>query len=117
MFGNLIDDYAVECVMLDRVTAPDGEGGVIKQWIEGAKFTAAITRESSSQVRIAESQGFKNSYRITSQDNVTLDAGDVFKRVEDGKTFRVTSDSRDSKTPESSTLNINQVFAEEYPLS
>ena len=46
-----------------------------------------------------------------------LEYHDVLRRVRDGKVFRVTSDGDDKYTPESATLNMRQVTAEEYILN
>jgi hypothetical protein len=66
------------------------------------------------QARIAEAQGVKSLYTITTTKNVNLQFHDVFKRVSDNKIFRVTSDGDDNKTPASASLNMRQVTAEEF---
>jgi hypothetical protein len=48
---------------------------------------------------------------------MNLQYHDIFRRVEDGKIFRVTSDGDDKKTPESATLNMREVTAEEWSLN
>ena len=47
---------------------------------------------------------------------MNLQARDIFKRLEDNKIFRVTSDGDDNKTPAGARLNMRQVTAEEYTL-
>lgn len=113
---NLLDDFTFDCVMLDKVSVPDGSGGFEIQWTQGAEFQAAITYDSSMQARIAEAQGVKALYTITTARNINLQYHDVFKRDTDGKVFRVTSDGDDNKAPESGTLNMRQVNAEEWSL-
>ena len=44
---------------------------------------------------------------------MTLEYHDVFRRVRDGKIFRVTSDGDDKFTPASTSLDMRQVTAEE----
>lgn len=114
---SLIDDFKSECVMMDRTTQPDGRGGFIPTWIDGAKIKAAITLDTSMQARTAEQQGVTALYTITTDKNINLQYHDVFKRLEDGKIFRVTSDGDDKATPKTSTLNIRQVTAEEWQLA
>ena len=103
--------------MIDKRTVPDGYGGFTPTWVDGAEFQAAIVLDSSMQARIAEKQGVTALYTITTNKVVNLQYHDVFRRVEDGKIFRVTSDGDDKKTPGSANLNMRQVSAEEWELA
>ena len=114
---SLLDSAMTEVIMLEKTRVSDGEGGFITQWVEGASFYAAITFDSSMQARTAEKQGVTSLYTVTVRKNAMLEYHDVFKRLSDGKIFRVTSDGDDKFTPESSTLNMRQVSAEEWRLS
>ena len=116
---SLIDEYIEMtggCVMLDRQTVSDGYGGYSIQYVEGAEFDAAITLDSSIQAKIAEQQGVTGLYTVTTSKALNLQYHDVFKRVRDGKIFRVTTDGDDNATPASAGLNMRQVRAEEYTL-
>ena len=113
---SLIDDFTSKCVMQDRVTRPDGYGGFQPQWVDGAQFDAAITLDTSMQSRIAEQQGVTALYTVTTKKTINLQYHDAFKRLSDGKTFRVTSDGDDKTTPTSASLNLRQVSAEEWSL-
>lgn len=113
---NLLDNAMTTCVMMDRTTAPDGAGGYIPAWKEGAEFKAAITYDTSIQARVGEVQGVKSLYTVITRKNMNLQGRDVFKRLEDNKIFRVTSDGDDNKTPPSARLDMRQVTAEEYTL-
>lgn len=113
---SLIDDFTSECAMIDKRSVPDGYGGFDPAWVEGAKFNAAITLDNSMQSRIAEQQGVTALYTVTTKKNINLQYHDVFKRLSDGKIFRVTSDGDDKATPISANLNMRQVSAEEWTL-
>lgn len=113
---SLIDDFTSECAMIDKVTIPDGYGGFDPAWKLGAPFSAAITLDNSMQSRIAEKQGVTALYTVTTQKNINLQYHDVFKRLSDGKIFRVTSDGDDKATPISAELDMRQVSAEEWAL-
>lgn len=114
---NLLAEAMVDVVMMERNRVPDGEGGFNdKGWAEGVEFKAAISFDVSMNARIAESQGVKNVYTVTTRKNAPLEYHDVFKRLSDGKIFRVTSDGEDKKTPESAALNMTVVTAEEWEL-
>ena len=114
---SLLESAMTDVVLLDKTTKPDGEGGFISSWKEGAPFKAAITFDSSLQARIAEKQGVTSLYTVTVKKNVMLEYHDVFKRLSDGKVFRVTSDGDDKYTPESASLDMRQVTAEEWVIA
>lgn len=116
---SLLDEYMADtgkCVMLDRTSQPDGRGGIIYTYVEGAEFEAAIFLENSLENEKAQKQGVTGIYQVTVKKPIRLDYHNVFKRVEDGKTFRVTSKD-ESKTPASSSLDMRVVRAEEYEIT
>lgn len=114
----LLTDSMVDVVMLTPRRVADGEGGFLVQgWEDGVRFRAAITLDTSTQARIAEHQGVTNTYTVTTPKNAVLHFHDVFRRVSDGKIFRVTSDGTDKHTPQMSTFQVSQVTAEEWKLS
>ena len=114
---SLIDEAMTPCVMIDRTTQPDGEGGTLTNWIEGAAFNAAITFDNSIEAKAAAVQGVTSLYTVTVPKRVKLEYHDVFKRLSDGKVFRVTSDGDDKITPERASFQFAQVSAEEYVLA
>lgn len=113
---SLLDEAMEECTMLDRVSMPDGQGGTLPAWVDGAPFRAAIAFNSSMQARMAEKQGVTALYTVSTRKNVNLQFRDVFRRESDKKIFRVTSDGDDNRTPASAGLNMRNVTAEEYKL-
>lgn len=113
---SLLRAAMTDCVMLEKTRTPDGAGGFYTDWKEGAEFLAAITFNSSMEARTAEKQGVTSLYTVTVSKNAMLEYHDVFKRLSDGKIFRVTSDGDDSFTPDSSTLDMRQCSCEEYLL-
>lgn len=111
---SLLHDAMTDVVMLDKQSVEDGEGGFISKWTEGAAFRAAITFDTSIEARAAEKQGVTSLYLVATSRSAMLRYHDVFKRLSDGKIFRVTSDGDDKFTPRSATLDIRQVTAEEW---
>lgn len=111
---SLLTDAFETCTMLHKTTQDDGYGGEVAAWVDGATFQAAITFDSSMQARVAQSQGVKSLYTVTTKKNKVLEYHEVFRRESDGKIFRVTSDGDDKATPDSATLNMRQVTAEEW---
>lgn len=114
---SLLAEAMEKCTMLDKQTVPDGRGGFIVTWVDGAEIKAAITFDTSMQARTGEAQGVKSLYTVTTNKNTNLQYHDVFRRESDSKVFRVTSDGDDKKTPASATLNMRQVTAEEWTLT
>ena len=113
---SLLTEQMEECVMLDKTTAPDGYGGYVSRYVDGAPFIAAITFDTSMEARVAEQQGVTSMYTVTTGKELTLEYHDVFRRIKDNKIFRVTSDGDDKYTPASASLNMRQVTAEEWKL-
>ena len=113
---SLLDEAMDKCQYMDKVRVPDGYGGVTTTWQDGAEFYADIVFDTSMEARVADKQGVTSLYTITTRKNLTLEYHDVFRRLRDGKIFRVTSDGDDKYTPASATLNMRQVTAEEWSL-
>lgn len=113
----LIDAYKVPCVLMEKTRTPDGEGGWITSWTDGARFNAAIVMDTTLNARVAEKEGMTSVYTVTTDRSLPLDFHDVFKRLEDGKVFRVTSDSTDKETPNVASFQFHQVNAEEWQLA
>ena len=113
---SLLTEAMESCQMFNKTKAPDGYGGYVNTWSEGVTFNAAITFDTSMQARTAEKQCVTSLYTVTTAKNITLEYHEVFKRLKDGKIFRVTSDGDDKYTPESASLNMRQVTAEEFVL-
>lgn len=113
---SLLDNAMEDVILLEKTRVPDGEGGFITKWSEGAVFKAAVTFDTSMESRIAEKQGVTSRYTVTTRKSAMLEFHDVFRRLSDGKIFRVTSDGDDKYSPNSSSLNMRQVTAEEWSI-
>ena len=111
---SLLSDAMEKCTILNKQTQADGYGGYITTWTDGAEFNAAITFDTSLQARVADKEGVSSLYTVTTERALTLEYHDVFRRERDGKIFRVTSDGDDKFTPQSASLNMRQVSAEEW---
>lgn len=111
---SLLTDAFTECRFLNKTKRPDGEGGYVNSWTAGEHFHAAITFDSSIEARTAEKSGVTSLYTVTAKKGVQLDYHDVFERLSDHKTFRITSDGGDKQTPDSASFQVQQVTAEEW---
>ena len=110
----LYETMMTNCQMMDKRSVPDGMGGFTYEWTDGATFEAAIVKDSSMQARIAEKEGVSELYTVTVAKGLKLDYHDVFRRLDDGEVFRVTSIQRDSETPAVATFQFGQVTAERW---
>ena len=113
----LIDRMMVPCVFMVNEKTPDGSGGSKPNWIEGEPLRAAITLDTSTEARIAEAAGTVDVYTVTVPRSVHLEYHAVIKRLSDGKTFRITSDNADKRTPVCTALDIAQSSAEAWRLT
>lgn len=111
---NMLLDSFEDCTMLDRKTAPDGYGGFVSVWEDGATFQAAINLDDSTAARVAAVQGVTGRYTVITRSAVKLKELDVFRRESDGMVLRVTDKGKD--TPEKATMNLRKVKAEEWRL-
>lgn len=111
---SLLAQAMTECVFVRKIDKPDGEGGYTTSWVDGAPFKAAITFDSSMEARTAEKAGVTSLYTVTVPIGTWIEYYDVFKRLSDGKVFRVTSDGDDKMTPKSASFQVFQVTAEEF---
>lgn len=110
--------YMMEpCVLMEKKREPDGAGGFLVNWEEGAQFDAAITLDQTMQARIAEKDGVTSVFTVTTRRATLLEYHDVFKRISDGVVFRVTSNGTDKQSPNFGTLDIAQVTAERWELT
>lgn len=113
---SLLDVVTERFQMIDKTTVDDGMGGYTKQWVNGATFDAAVSLDDSVQAQTAMAAGVKGVYTVTTKRNINLQFHDVFRRLSDGKIFRVTTDGDDKKTPSTAGLDMRSVRAEEWVL-
>ena len=113
---SLLDAAFEDFIVLDKLTAPDGFGGMLTRYVAGATIQAAAVLLASPEATVAQALTNKESFTITTRKNVNLQYHDILQRKSDGKIFRITSDGDDLKTPDSATLNMRNVSAEEWSI-
>ena len=114
---SLLDNAMTDFVEIITTATPDGLGGYIIEYADGAQFKAAVRFDNSTQGKIAAAQGVTSLYTIITRKDYVLYYHDVIKRLSDGKIFRITSDGDDKATPKSASLNMRSVSAEEWSLA
>ena len=115
---SLLEQAMTDCNMYKIVRRPDGYGGYTEVWTEDttSTFKAAITFDNSLEARVAQAQGVKSLYTVTTRKEKVLMYHDVIKRLSDGKILRITSDGDDKATPASASLNMRQCTADEFTI-
>lgn len=113
----IIDALAEPVVKIDEISVSDGEGGFITEYREGAPFTATITLDASlssaiKATKVAQKESETKRYKVSTPINAKLKQGDIIKRVEDGKLFRIITSS--DETAKIATIRINITKAKEW---
>lgn len=107
--GTLLADFEETVCFMDRTTEsiPDGYGGVSgvrDVYVEGAEFTAAVTKDTSQTAQIAQAETEIKRYRITTKGDITLEQGDYIKRKASGDVYKILHGNTDKLAPEGSML-------------
>ncbi len=113
---SLVDNAMEDAQIYDKVTEPDGRGGVSTTYKPGAEIKVAFSFDTSTEARVAEKAGTSDRYTLTTRKAVNLQYHDIVKRKRDNKTFRITSDGDDNFTPATSSLDMRKVEAEEWEI-
>lgn len=111
---SLVEAMMDDCTLLEKKRQDDGEGGWITTWEDGAKFRAAITLDTSMQARVAESQGVRSLFTVTTSKGIMLEFHDVIRNEKTGEYFRVTSEGKDKQSPHVASFDLAQVTAEKW---
>lgn len=113
---SLLKEAMEDFTILDKTSAPDGYGGKINVWKDGATIKATLVFDTSIEAQIAMKYGATSVYTLITKRDTVLEYHDVLRRESDKKIIRVTQDGDDVKTPLSSALDIRQVKCEEWKL-
>lgn len=114
---SLIEAMMDKCILVEKTKQPDGAGGFVPTWKDGAEFMAVVTMDTTMEAQIAQKQGVTSVYTVTTSRAIVLEHNDVFRRVKDGQIFRVTSNGIDKMSPLASSLDMAQVTAERWELT
>lgn len=114
---SLIESMMEDAVIMLPEGGSDGEGGQNVQYREGNKIKAVFAMTNAIKITAAEKAALENAFTITTHRGTLLQFHNIVKRKSDGRTFRITSNGNDRKTPASSAIYpFAQVQAEEWRL-
>lgn len=109
---SLLDERMETFCRLDKTSVPDGYGGTITVYTEGAEFPAVATKLQSAEMEIAYQRGEKELYAIYCKPSVGLEQNDRLKRMKDGKVFRVTAAPDPFQTIAASAIGLSRTTME-----
>lgn len=113
---SLLDDFARICVLMEKQRVPDGAGGYIVEWTEGAEFTNYQALDTSMEARRAEKEGVTSLYSALVRADFPIEYNDYFKDKETGLTYRVTSNPEEKVSPKSASFTLKYFAAERKEL-
>lgn len=114
--SEMMQSYAEKFCVMERRYEPDGEGGNITRWIDGMEFTAYTAHDTTILAQQAEGEQKASTFTFLIPAAMHLNYPDVVKRLADGETFQVTTDSNDLKTPATSSMGVHAVKARKWVL-
>lgn len=86
---------------MEKKRTPDGAGGYITTWEEGAEFLNYQALDTSMEARKAEKDGVTSVYSALVNQSVPVEYNDYFRDTETGITYRVTSNPEEKAAPRS----------------
>ena len=110
-----VSDYYEDFDVLKKVynTTAFGEEG---SWVTEKTIQAAVGTLSKQELLIAEANENRSIFIVTVDKTNPIEYGTIIKRVNSGRTLRVTSNWRDAQPPSLSSFDWVQVNAEDYPI-
>lgn len=109
---SLLSDAYEPFYIIEKKFVPDGAGGLVPIWTQGAEFQATANFPNSSLSDIAEKLTEKVTCTVTTSRAITLDFMDVIQRKSDCLILRITSNGNENKTPKGAGLDMRQSKAE-----
>lgn len=113
---SLLSDSYEPFYFIEKKFAPDGAGGLIPTWTQGAEFQATANIPQSSIADIANKLTERINCTITTSRAIALESMDVIQRKEDGMIFRILSKGKGNETPKGAGLDMRQCKAEVWTI-
>lgn len=108
---SLLDERFENFAIQNVTQEDDGLGMEHEVLTDGEIFLGAAVLKSSTQALIAYQQGYRQIYALLHK-GIELHKEDKVKHLKSGVVYRITSDSRDMKPPDSSSLDFAQATCE-----
>ena len=108
----LFEEAMEDCVILSEKRVPDGSGGTVTAWEDGASFRAAMVLDTSAGVVAGDAARVQNAYSVYVAPADAPAYHTVFRRVSDGCVFRVTQEGK--AAPARASFRLSVCMAEEW---
>lgn len=114
--GTVIENFQEEIILIDETTVSDGYGGYETKWKDGAKIVVGLVQPHDGSTTIANAIVGKQSITIMTGTDTDLKRDKYFKRVSNGKTYKLDRDNNEKLAPDDSTLQWRVTTATEAAL-
>lgn len=114
---SLLDSMRCRCARLQKTETGDGLGGYRAAWTEGETFDAVLIKKSAGLESEAQRKALRETFVVLTAPEVGLSHPDVFRRLSDGATFRVTTANGDAATPEEASIRTAKAICERWDLT
>lgn len=111
--SSLLDEYKKSFRIWHRVSQDDDYGGYEWKWTEGASFEGILTEDVSLTATVAGIETKTKAYGIKVKRNAPLEFKTVFRDVESGKWYIITSDEP-LKSPKMSAMDMKILSCQAY---
>ena len=108
----LFEEAMEDCVILSEKRVPDGSGGTVTAWADGSPFRAAVVLDTSDGIVAGDMARVQNVYHVYVDPADALSYHAVFRRVSDGRVFRVTQEGKTA--PARASFRLSVCTAEEW---
>ncbi len=107
----LYEQFAHDCVLLTPTRQQGSEGGWKTVWTEGTAFACRMLTTNSMETTEAEKGTLEKDYGAFVDRDTEIRFGNYFKDTETGRTYRVTSEPDDERSPGSASFALKHFTA------
>ena len=114
--GTILQNYIEVLILIDETTVSDGLGGFATEWVDGAEISTPVIQPKDAKAIIANAIVGQQSITIITSTAIELKRDKYFRRVSNGKTYKIDHDNTERLTPDDSELQWRVTTATEAAL-
>lgn len=115
--GSLLDDMMEDFARLTLAEEiSDGMGGRAQAWAEGETFRAFLREDRAGESAEAQRMAEAPKFTLVTPWAVELGYHEIVKRLSDGTTYRMLSDTRNKRPPVLSAIHIAAASCERWEI-
>lgn len=111
--GTILENYTDTYLFQNKTRVPDGAGGFIPSYKDGASFVGVHRHDSTVEAQVAEREGTASTYTLFVDKEIEFKYHDIIKRKSDNSLFRITEPEGKS-TPCISKMNMKCIKCEKW---